>query len=64
MAPSGVTRQEEEEVPGGLLGKSDPTQEVVNQDPGIEPFRASESLMEKITQKHSCEYTPTKCSEV
>lgn len=45
-----LSQQEAEEVRGGLLGKSDPTQEVVNQDAGIWPLGASESLTKKIIQ--------------
>jgi hypothetical protein len=39
-----LSQQEEEEVRGDLPRKSDPTQEMVNQDAGIRPLRARESL--------------------
>lgn len=50
-----LSQQEEEEVHGDLLGKSDPTQEAVNQNAGIRPLRACESLTEKNHSELNCD---------
>lgn len=63
MAHSRVTWQEEGEVHGGLLGKSDSTQEAGNQDPGINQSEPMTPSLRKSLRAQPCTDT-NKRSEV